>query len=71
VIDPAEIEGVGYPEPFGVGTAALAEAIRALRGRFDLAGAAITGFAPESADAANADLSVILRTLGALTAPLP
>jgi arginase len=70
VIDPAEITGVGYPEPFGVSAVALADAIKAVRARFPLAGAAITGFAPESADSAGADMPVILRTLGALTATI-
>ncbi|WP_431280029.1 arginase family protein [Leifsonia poae] len=70
VLDPATISGIGYPEPFGVQPEELADAIRALRGRFELAGAAITEFAPESPEAAEHDLPVILRILGALTAPL-
>ncbi len=70
VLDPAEIEGVGYPEPFGVSSVDLIEAIRAIRRRFELVGAAIAGFAPASPDEAIGDLSVILRTLGAITAPL-
>jgi arginase len=71
VLDPGIIDGVSYPEPFGVQPGELADAIRALRARFELAGAAIAGFAPESPDAAEHDLPVILRILGALTAPLP
>ncbi|MEO8907272.1 MAG: arginase family protein [Microbacteriaceae bacterium] len=71
VLDPSAIDGVGSPEPFGVQPEALAEAIRAVRGRFTLVGAAVTGFAPSSPDAAGADLSVILRTLASITAPLP
>jgi Arginase/agmatinase/formimionoglutamate hydrolase, arginase family len=67
VLDPAVIDGVGYPEPFGVQPEALAEAIKAIRSRFDLVGGAVTGFAPSSPDAASGDLSVILRTLAALT----
>ncbi|WP_308468219.1 arginase family protein [Rathayibacter soli] len=70
VLDPSAIDGVGSPEPFGVAPDALAETIRAVRARFPLRGAAVTGFAPSSPDAASADLSVILRTLAALTAPL-
>lgn len=70
VLDPAHIDGVGYPEPFGVTPAALCDAIRALRSRFTLAGAAVTEFAPESPEAAGRDLPVILRILGALTGPI-
>jgi arginase len=71
VLDPATMSGIGYPEPFGVQPEELADAIRALRGRFELAGAAITEFAPESAEAAEHDLPVILRILAAITAPVP
>ncbi len=70
VLDPSVIEGVGYPEPFGLSVEELTGAIRALRGRLELAGAAVTGFAPSSADAAAGDLSPILRVLAALTRPL-
>lgn len=70
VLDPATISGIGYPEPFGVQPEALCDAVRALRGRFALAGAAITEFAPESPDAAGRDMAVILRILGALTGRL-
>lgn len=70
VLDPAVIDGIGYPEPFGVATAALCDAIRALRTRFELVGAAITEFAPESMEAAGRDMPVILRILGALTGPI-
>ncbi len=71
VLDPASVAGIGFPEPFGVQPEQLSDLIRAVRGRFELAGAALTEFAPESLDAASADLAVILRVLGALTAPLP
>jgi arginase len=71
VLDPGAISGVQYPEPFGVAPDELVSAIRALRARFALAGAGITEFAPHSADAAADDLPVILRILGALTAPIP
>ena len=70
VLDPAAIDGIGYPEPFGVTPERLCDAIRALRERFELAGAAVTEFAPESPDAAGRDMPVILRVLGALTGPL-
>jgi arginase len=70
VLDPATVAGIGFPEPFGVQPEQLCDLIRAIRGRFELAGAALTEFAPESLDAASADLAVILRVLGALTAPL-
>lgn len=70
VLDPAAIAGIGYPEPFGVSPEQLCDAIRALRARFALAGAAVTEFAPETPEAAGRDLPVILRVLGALTAPL-
>jgi arginase len=69
VLDPSAIDGIGYPEPFGVQPERLTEAIRALRRRFDLAGAGLMEFAPDSADAAGHDLAVILRILGALTGP--
>lgn len=70
VLDPATIAGVGYPEPFGLQPELLCELVRALRSRYELAGACVAGFAPESPDAAGRDLAVILRVLGALTAPL-
>jgi arginase len=70
VLDPGVVDGISYPEPFGVQPGELADAIRALRASFELAGAAIAGFAPESPEAAERDLPVILRVLGALTGPL-
>ena len=69
VLDPSAIEGIGSPEPFGVLPERLTEAIRALRRRFDLAGAGLMEFAPESVDAAEHDLPVILRILASLTGP--
>jgi arginase len=71
VLDPATVAGIGFPEPFGIQPDKLSEVIRAVRRRFELAGAALTEFAPESLDAASSDLAVILRVLGAITAPLP
>jgi arginase len=70
VLDPGAIDGIGSPEPFGVQPEHLADAIRALRARFELAGAGVMEFAPESPDAAGRDLPVILRILGAITGPL-
>jgi arginase len=69
VLDPSAIDGIGYPEPFGVQPERLTEAVRALRRRFELAGAGLMEFAPESPEAAGRDLPVILRILGALTGP--
>ncbi|MGO4536850.1 arginase family protein [Leifsonia sp. 2MCAF36] len=69
VLDPSAIEGVGSPEPFGVQPERLTDAIRALRRRFELTGAGLMEFAPESPDAAEHDLPVILRILAALTGP--
>lgn len=71
VLDPSEIEGIASAEPFGLTAGELTAALRAIRGEFELAGATIAGFAPESPSAADRDLPVILRVLGALTAPLP
>ena len=68
VIDPDEIDGVAFPEPFGVTVPVLIEAIRALRDRFPLVGAAITEFAPASPSDAQSDLPTVLRVLSALTA---
>lgn len=67
VLDPAEFSSLGYPEPFGVTTATLLESIRAVRGRFELAGAAICEFAPATPEAASDDLPTILRIIGALS----
>ena len=67
VLDPAEIEGIGYPEPFGVALGTLLELIAAAKKTLPLAGAAITEFAPASPEAAADDLGSILRILGALT----
>ena len=68
VLDPADIEGLAAPQPFGVRATALVESIRALTTRFSLAGAGIAAFAPASADAAASDMSTVLRIIAALTA---
>ncbi len=70
VLDPSTVSGIGFPEPFGIQPEQLSDTIRAVRARFELVGAALTEFAPESPDAASQDLGVILRVLSALTAPL-
>ncbi|NNC13164.1 arginase family protein [Planctomonas sp. JC2975] len=71
VLDPGAMSGVQFPEPFGLQPEEVVAAITALRGRFELAGAAITEFAPRTPDAASDDLTVILRILGALTRRMP
>ncbi len=71
VLDPGDIDGIGFPEPFGVPAARLVETVQALTARFPLAGAGITEFAPSSPDAADGDLSVVLRLIGALRGPRP
>lgn len=67
VLDPADIHGVDFPEPFGVPAANLVALIGAVRSRFPLTGAGITEFAPATPDDADADLPTILRVIGALT----
>ncbi len=66
VLDPSEIEGVAFPEPFGLDVGHLTAAITALRAAFPLAGAGITEFAPAEPEAAVADLPAILRIVSAL-----
>lgn len=67
VLDPADITGIGDPQPFGVRATALVETVRALLARFPLAGAGITEFAPASPDDAVEDMPTILRLIGALS----
>jgi arginase len=67
VLDPAEIAGLSEPVPFGVSAAALVQNLKAVKARFPLVGAGITGFSPATADAAADDLPTILRIIGALT----
>ncbi len=67
VLDPAEIGGIGYPEPFGLSAVDLVALIRAVKDRFTLAGAGLVEFAPGSEEQASDDLPTILRLLGALT----
>jgi arginase len=68
VLDPAEITGLGYPVPFGISAVQLTELVRAVKGRFALAGASLTEFAPATPEAAVNDLGTLLRVIGALTA---
>jgi arginase len=67
VLDPAEFLGLGYPEPFGIGTTELIAILKSIVAKFTLAGAGITEFAPASAESAEDDLPTILRIIGALT----
>ncbi len=69
VLDPSVINGLSDPQPFGLELATLVAHLRALLGRFSLAGAGIAMFSPESPDAAGNDLPSVLRILSALTAP--
>ena len=69
VLDPAEIVGIGFPEPFGLSPNALVACIRALLERWPLAGAGITEFAPASLADAVEDVPTILRIVGALAKP--
>jgi len=67
VLDPADIAGLGFPEPFGIRATALVGILKALLARFPLAGAGITEFAPASPEDAVEDLPTILRLIGALS----
>lgn len=69
VLDPDAIAGVGAPVPFGLTRDQVVGAIAALRDRFPIVGAAVTGFMPSTPAAADDDLSTILRILSAVTAP--
>jgi arginase len=66
VLDPAEFLGLLEPIPFGVGTAQLVAAVKALVARLPLAGATIASFAPESTASAVDDAPTILRLIAAL-----
>jgi arginase len=68
VLDPAEITGLLDPEPFGLAASTLVTLVRALRARFELAGATIAAYAPSSEADAMDDAPTILRIIGALTA---
>ena len=68
VLDPAELDGLLDPEPFGVSPSALVAAIKALRVRFPLAGATLAAYAPSALDTEQAadDAATILRLIAAL-----
>ena len=68
VLDPAEMNGVGSPIPFGLSLDAVLDIIGSVRDQTPLIGASIAGFAPESPAAADDDLPSILRILSAITA---
>jgi arginase len=71
VLDPAEIDGVGYPEPFGLTVQQLVQAITAIRTVYPVVGAGITEFAPSTPESAADDLPTILRIISALTRSVP
>jgi Arginase/agmatinase/formimionoglutamate hydrolase, arginase family len=68
VLDPAELDGLLDPEPFGMRPAALVAALKALRERFPLAGASLAAYAPAAPDTEQAadDAATILRIIAAL-----
>jgi len=66
VLDPAVLNGLTRPEPFGMSLSDLIDGIAAVRAAAPLVGAAVTGFSPSSPDAAVDDLGAILRIVGAL-----
>ncbi len=68
VLDPSEITGLLDPEPFGLAASTLVATIKALRARFELAGATIAAYAPASEADAMDDAPTILRIIGALAA---
>ena len=66
VLDPAEIAGVSWAEPFGMTPAQVVAAIGAVRARVPLAGATVAGFTPQTPAAAVEDMGAILRIIGSL-----
>lgn len=71
VLDPAELSSTGFAEPDGMTVQALTACIRAVLGRYPLAGAGITEFSPASPEIAQAELPAVravLEALGALEA---
>jgi arginase len=68
VIDPSQFAGIGYPEPFGVDSTTLVDALKAVLARFEFAGAGVTEFAPTTTETAVEDLPTILRIVGAFAA---
>ncbi|HWH98137.1 MAG TPA: arginase family protein [Pseudolysinimonas sp.] len=68
VLDPAELDGLLDPAPFGLSPSALVASIKALRARFPLAGATLAAYAPSAPDTEQAadDAATILRIIAAL-----
>lgn len=68
VLDPADLDGLLDPEPFGLSPSTLVGAIKALRARFPLAGATLAAYAPSTLDTEQAadDAATILRLIAAL-----
>lgn len=68
VLDPATLDGLLDPEPFGVSPTTLVAAIKALRARFPLAGATLAAYAPSALGTEQAadDAATILRLIAAL-----
>jgi arginase len=68
VLDPADLDGLLDPEPFGLSPSALVAAIKALRARFPLAGATLAAYAPSALETEQAadDAATILRIIAAL-----
>jgi len=66
-LDPSEIAGLSDPVPFGLESGALVALIRAVTGRFEIAGAGVTGYSPASESDVTDDLPTILRIIGALS----
>ncbi|WP_448809438.1 arginase family protein [Agromyces bauzanensis] len=66
VLDPSALAGLSYPLPFGVGATELVALLKAVVGRFPLAGASIAGFSPSAPESALDDLPTILRVVAAL-----
>jgi arginase len=68
VLDPAELEGLDSPVPFGLAAAKLVELVREVKAKYDVVGAGITQFSPTSTEQVEQDLPTILRIIGALAA---
>lgn len=68
VLDPADLDGLLDPEPFGLRPGALVAALKALRARFPLAGATLAAYAPSAPESEQAadDAATILRIIAAL-----
>lgn len=67
VLDPSDVQGVDFPEPFGVPAADLIAVLHAICEKFSVAGAGLTEFSPATPEAADDDLPTILRIIGALS----